>query len=169
MLSALGSDTGRAALAARSATTDHKARAKGEIVMAAIQDVARQFFEACEAGKGWAACQAFCMPDAGFSAQAEPLVDVKTLQGYADWMQDLIKMMPDGHYDLKCWATDPERHNVIAYATFIATHTGPGGPPPTGKSTRSDYVYCMSFDGDKIRHMTKIWNAGWALKELGWG
>jgi hypothetical protein len=34
---------------------------------------------------------------------------------------------------------------------------------------RSDYVYCMSFDGDKIRHMTKIWNAGWAMKELGWG
>jgi len=26
----------------------------------------------------------------------------------------------------------------------------------------------MGFDGDKIRHMTKIWNAGWALKELGW-
>jgi hypothetical protein len=24
------------------------------------------------------------------------------------------------------------------------------------------------FDGDKIRHMTKIWNAGWAMKELGW-
>jgi predicted ester cyclase len=141
---------------------------KGEIAMAAIQDVARQFFEACEAGKGRDACQAHCKPDASFSSQAEPLVDVKTLQGYADWMQGLMKMMPDGHYDLKCWATDPERHNVIAYATFIATHTGPGGPPPTGKSTRSDYVYCMSFEGDKIRHMTKIWNAGWALKELGW-
>jgi hypothetical protein len=27
----------------------------------------------------------------------------------------------------------------------------------------------MEFDGDKIRHMTKIWNAGWAMKELGWG
>jgi predicted ester cyclase len=85
---------------------------------------------------------------------------VKTLQGYADWMQGLMKMMPDGHYDLKCWATDTQRNNVIAYATFIATHTGPGGPPPTGKSTRSDYVYCMTFEGDKIRHMTKIWNAG---------
>ena len=136
--------------------------------MAAIQDVARQFFEACEAGKGWAACQAYCKPDASFSSQAEPLVDVKTLQGYADWMQGLMKMMPDGHYDLKCWATDTQRNNVIAYATFIATHTGPGGPPPTGKSTRSDYVYCMNFEGEKISHMTKIWNAGWALKELGW-
>jgi len=26
----------------------------------------------------------------------------------------------------------------------------------------------MDFDGDKIRHMTKIWNAGLALKQLGW-
>ena len=50
----------------------------------------------------------------------------------------------------------------------IGTHTGSGGPPPTGKSTRSDYVYCMSFDGDEIRDMTEIWNAGWAMKELSW-
>jgi len=26
----------------------------------------------------------------------------------------------------------------------------------------------MEFDGDKIRHMTKIWNAPWSMKELGW-
>jgi hypothetical protein len=28
--------------------------------------------------------------------------------------------------------------------------------------------YVMQFEGDKIAHMTKIWNAGVALKELGW-
>jgi len=38
----------------------------------------------------------------------------------------------------------------------------------TDKSTNTDYVYVMEFEGDKIRHMTKIWNAGWAMKELGW-
>jgi len=26
----------------------------------------------------------------------------------------------------------------------------------------------MDFDGDKIRHMTKIWPDMWALKQLGW-
>jgi hypothetical protein len=26
----------------------------------------------------------------------------------------------------------------------------------------------MDFDGEKIRHMTKIWHAGLAMKELGW-
>jgi len=32
----------------------------------------------------------------------------------------------------------------------------------------TDYVYVMEFDGEKIRHMTKIWHAGLAMKELGW-
>ena len=48
-------------------------------------------------------------------------------------------------------------------------HTGEGGPcPPTGKSVSTDYVYVMDFEGDRIRHMTKIWNAGDALQQLGW-
>jgi hypothetical protein len=136
--------------------------------MASMSDVAMKFFEACEAGKGWEACKAYCAPDASFSSQAEPLANVKTLQQYADWMQGLMKMMPDGRYGLKSFATDAGRNNVTAHAVFKATHTGEGGPPPTGKSTSSDYVYSMNFEGDKIRHMTKIWNSGWALKELGW-
>jgi predicted ester cyclase len=136
--------------------------------MASIDKVATQFFDACETGKGWEACKAFCKPDATFSAQAEPLADLRTLQEYATWMKGLMGMMPDGNYDVKSFATDGKRGNVTAYAVFSGTHTGQGGPPPTGKKTSSDYVYCMQFDGDKISHMTKIWNAGWAMKELGW-
>jgi hypothetical protein len=26
----------------------------------------------------------------------------------------------------------------------------------------------MDFDGDRIRHMTKIWNDGISLSQLGW-
>jgi hypothetical protein len=29
-------------------------------------------------------------------------------------------------------------------------------------------VYVMDFDGDKIRHMTKIWNDGMTMRQLGW-
>ena len=76
--------------------------------------------------------------------------------------------IPCARHKLKSFATDDQRANVTAYAVFSGTHTGEGGPPPTGKRTSSDYVYSMDFDGDKIRHMTKIWNAGWAMKELGW-
>ena len=137
--------------------------------MADIGAIAKQFFEACEAGKGWEGCRAYCTPTASFSAQAEPLAETRTLQAYADWMKGLLSFMPDGRYDLKCFAVDPERNCVAAYAVFSATHTGEGGPlPPTGKSTNTDYVYVMEFAGDKIRHMTKIWNAPWAMRDLGW-
>jgi hypothetical protein len=40
--------------------------------------------------------------------------------------------------------------------------------PTDREALKSDYVYVMYFDGDKIRHMQKIWHAGLALKELGW-
>lgn len=136
--------------------------------MSTMSQTAMLFFEACETGKGWEGCKAWSKPDATFACQADPLSDVRTLQQYADWMQGLMKMMPDGRYDLKSFAEDASRNNVTAYAIFRGTHTGEGGPPPTGKSTSSDYVYMMQFEGDKIRHMTKIWNANWALRELGW-
>lgn len=137
--------------------------------MAAIVDAARDFFAACETGKGWEGCRAFCKPDATFSAQAEPLSNVKTLQQYCEWMKSLYTPLPNASYEIKSFAVDHERNNVTAYAVFSATNTGPGAAsPPTGKSTKSDYVYVMQFDGSKISHMTKIWNAGIALKELGW-
>jgi predicted ester cyclase len=137
--------------------------------MAAITRVAEAFFEACETGQGWAGCKAYCTPDATFSAQAEPLLDVKTLAGYTDWMQAVTGMLPDCRYEVKSFATDEARSNVAAYAVFHGTHTGPGGPvPPTGRTTSTDYVYVMQFAGDKIVHMTKIWHSGLALKELGW-
>jgi predicted ester cyclase len=134
-----------------------------------ISQAAKEFFKACEAGNGWEACAAYCTPDASFSAQAEPLAGITSLQGYTEWMRGLLGFLPDGRYDLRSFAVDDERGNVVAFATFLATHTGEGGPcPPTGKSTQTDYVYVMQFEDGKIRHMTKIWNAGWAMRELGW-
>jgi predicted ester cyclase len=137
--------------------------------MTPITGIARKFFEACETGKGWDGCKAYCKPDATFSAQAEPLAGVKTLQQYTDWMKGLLTFIPDGRYELKSFGTDDERTSVCAYGVFSGTHTGQGGPcQPTGKSVKTDYVYVMDFDGERIRHMTKIWHAGLAMKELGW-
>src|SRR5215212_12070303 len=116
--------------------------------MASITRVAESFFEACETGKGWAGCKAYCTPDATFAAQAEPLLDVKTLEGYTDWMKAVTGMLPDARYEIKSFATDEEPNNVAAYGVFHGTHTGDGGPvPPTGKRTLSprgpmSYVTC---------------------------
>jgi len=135
-----------------------------------ITNLAEAFFEACETGKGWEVCGAYCTPDATFSAQAEPLAEVTTLAGYTDWMKGILTVFPDGRYELKAFAADAARRSVVAYAVFHATHTGPGGPvPPTGRSMSTDYVYVMQFEGDKIAHMTKVWNSGLAMKAIGWG
>ena len=136
--------------------------------MSSIKESAEQFFDACETGKGWDACSEFCHPDASFSAQAGALTDVDTVEAYTEWMKGLLTPVP-GRYELRSLAVDEERNNVSAFAIFQGTNTGEGGPvPPTGNSVASDYVYVMDFDGDRIRHMTKIWNDSIALQQLGW-
>jgi predicted ester cyclase len=107
--------------------------------------------------------------DATFSAQAEVLAGVGTLADYTEWMKNLLGPIPDGRYEVRSFAVDEERGNIAAYAVFRGTHTGPGGPvPPTGNAVEADYVYVMEFDGDRIRHMTKIWNDRISLQQLGW-
>ena len=134
-----------------------------------MREQAEQFFDACETGKGWEACEHYCHPDATFAAQAGALADVSTLEGYTEWMKGLLTPVPDGRYELRSFAVDEDRNNVSAFAVFHGTHTGEGGPvPPTGKTVAADYVYVMDFDGDRIRHMTKIWNDTVSLQQLGW-
>jgi predicted ester cyclase len=134
-----------------------------------MKETALAFFEACETGKGWAGCRQYCHPNATFSAQTGALANVRTLEEYTDWMKGLYGPCPDASYEIRSFAVDDQRKNVSAYAVFRATHSGEGGPvPPTGKTVEADYVYVMQFDGDKIRHMQKIWHSGLAMKELGW-
>ena len=133
------------------------------------KQTARDFFDACETGKGWEACKHWCNDGATFSAQADALADVSTIEGYSEWMKGLLVPIPNGHYELKSFAEDVENGNVTAAAVFHGTHTvdaGTGGP--TGKTVAADYVYVMDFEGGKIRHMTKIWNDVHSLKQLGW-
>jgi ketosteroid isomerase-like protein len=132
-------------------------------------EVATEFFEACETGKGWEACKSFCTEDAGFSCQADALADTTTLHAYTEWMKGLLTPIPDGRYVLRCLAVDEARGTDVAAAEFHGTQTGDGGPvAPTGKSVVSDYAYVMQFDGGKIAHMTKIWNDLHAQRGLGW-
>jgi predicted ester cyclase len=138
--------------------------------MSDILDTAKSFFEACETGKGWDACKAYCHPDATFSSQTNALSDFSTLEGYCEWMKNLFTPIPDGRYELKFFAADDVDESVTAVAIFHGTQTGPGGPvPPTGNKIAADYVYHMVFDGECIKHMTKIWNDAISMQQLGWG
>ena len=137
--------------------------------MSSMKDTAMEFFEACESGKGWAECHKHCHGAATFSSQTGALGGVNSLEAYTDWMKSLFTPVPDASYEIKSFAVDETRKNVAAYGVFRGTHSGQGGPvPPTGKKVEADYVYVMNFDGDRIRHLTKIWNDGFSLKQLGW-
>ena len=66
------------------------------------------------------------------------------------------------------WA-DKGLQGRARFQFVAATRSLAGGPvPPTHRTTRTDYVYAMEMRGGKVAHMTKIWNSGYALKELGW-
>ncbi len=136
--------------------------------MSSIKEKAEQFFDACETGKGWETCRQYCHPQATFSAQADALAGVDTLEAYTEWMKGVLTPIPDGRYELRSFAVDEDRNNVAAYGVFRGTNTGEGPVPPTGKQIEADYVYIMDFEGDQIRHLTKVWNDGFSLKQLGW-
>ena len=137
--------------------------------MTSLKETAALFFDACESGKGWAGTREYCHPDASFSAQADALTGIETLEAYTEWMKGLLTPVPDGTYELRSFAVDAERNNVCAFGVFRGTHTGEGGPiPPTGNSVEADYVYLMQFEDGRISHMTKVWNDAISLKQLGW-
>lgn len=141
----------------------------GVICMSGIHDAASKFFHACETGTGWDGCRPYCHANASFSAQADVLSEIETVEAYAEWMKNMMTPIPDGNYELKFLAADEERNCVAAVAVFHGTQTGPGGPgSPTGKTVSADYAYAMYFDGDKVSHVTKIWNDTISLRQLGW-
>ena len=135
-----------------------------------IKDTAAAFFDACETGKGWAECAQYCHADASFRAEADTFAEVTRLEDYTEGMKGLLAgPLPGATYEMKAFAVDEERNSVCGYAVFHGAHTGEGGPiPPSGAKVATDYVYVIEFDGDRIRHITKIWNDVWAMRQLGW-
>ncbi len=74
--------------------------------MSNITATAQSFFDACETGKAWAGCQQYCTPNATFSSQANPLLNISTLSAYCDWMRDVLTGLTDVSYEVKSFATD---------------------------------------------------------------
>ena len=132
---------------------------------------ARRFFDACEAPEGWAGCKQYVAPGATFVAQCEPLVAINTVEAYCEWMAAFATVTaPGATYELHASSYDENTRAAVFFATYHSRHTGEGGPvPPTQKETHSHYVYVLSMNADdKVERMVKIWNAPWAMKELGW-
>ena len=133
-----------------------------------IMDNAKLFFDACDTGKGWAGCKDYCKADASFSCQANALADVTTVEAYCEWMKGLMVPLPDAKYDVKAMSHDTANNVVTIFAVIRGTNTADGPVPATNKSAEVDYVYALHFDNYKVAHMTKIWNDGHTLEQLGW-
>ena len=132
---------------------------------------AKNFFEACDSGKGWDGCKQYVADAASFSAQSEPLVDIATVEDYCEWSKGFGTVIaPGATYDLNASSYDESTRTAIFFGTYHAKHTGEGGPvDPTNKETHTEYAYAITMDGsDKVEKVIKIWNAPWAMKELGW-
>ena len=101
---------------------------------------ARKFFEACETAKGWAGCKQYVVEGAPFSAQSEPLMDVKTVEAYCDWMAGLGTITaPGATYDLHVSCFDEAARTAVpglyvltrqADRSYTVRWEGTGPTPP---------------------------------------
>ena len=145
-------------------------------------NTAKEFFDACENGDGWEACKGYCASNATFRGQGNPFHPPLTtepnlggtLENYVEWMKLIAKeVMPNCYLTDVVSTYDTKTRTAIFSGIFHGTHTktpeGANLPPPTNKSTASDYVYVIHFDAEgKIDSLVKIWNSEWSAKELGW-
>jgi hypothetical protein len=135
-------------------------------------EIATAFFHACEGLQGSEGCAQYLAEGAGFASHNQALADIDTAAGYCDWMAGAGKGPLVGcSYEIHAASFDDSQNIALFFATFTGKHTGEGGPvDPTGKTTHSHYVYAVTVNDDnKVSHLTKIWNAPWAFRELGWG
>ncbi|EED35636.1 conserved hypothetical protein [Luminiphilus syltensis NOR5-1B] len=134
-------------------------------------DNATRFFHACESLEGWQGCSPYASKGAHFSAQSEPIATLSSVEEYCEWMAGLGKTALAGcSYELHNSAYDENTRTALFFGTFTGTHVGEGGPvPATGQTTTSHYVYVLTMGADdRVAKMVKVWNAPWAMRELGW-
>jgi hypothetical protein len=105
-------------------------------------ETAKDFFQACESGKGWTVCKDFCVADAPWDCQGmweafPEFKEVKTIEDYTDWMKGLADTMGDkATFEISAAAFDEERSTALIFAVF-------GG--------FAHYVYSLKMVDGKVR------------------
>jgi predicted ester cyclase len=137
--------------------------------MTDIATIAKDFHQACTSGQGWHACQPYCTPDATFEHEGTMFADIQSVEGYAAFIQSVFTPVPDFRHEVLAVAVDRALERVLVHYRISGTHTGEGLPvPPTGKSMVSDCVLVLHFEGERIRHVQKVWNDHEMMKQVGW-
>jgi len=75
---------------------------------------ATKFFLACEAAEGWEGCKPYVAEGAPFTAQAEPLTEINTIEAYCDWMAGIGTVTaPGATYDLHTSSYDEATKTAV--------------------------------------------------------
>lgn len=92
-----------------------------------------------------------CAADATFSCQAvdastslPPVVALRTLEGYAKWMEDVVKLEPEvAFWEVKAASFDEARSSAMYFAVY---------------GDFAEYVYIFVFDAPsgKVKGLTKV-------------
>ncbi len=91
--------------------------------MSAMQN-ATDFFHACDSAKGWDECSQYVAEGASFHAQSEPLVDITTVEGYANWMAGFgANVVPGCSYEIHASAFDEGTKTAVFFSTFTGKHS----------------------------------------------
>ena len=99
------------------------------------------------------------------------MAELKTVKEYVDMWEGLGGVtLKGGGFEINASAFDEKNKTAIFFATYTGTHTGEGGPvPATNKTTSTHYVFVINMnDEGKVTNVIKVWNASWAMRELGW-
>ena len=78
-------------------------------------------------GRDGRGARQFSDPGATFSAQANALEGMDSLEAYTDWMKGLITLLPDGRAEVRSFAVDEARNSVAATASSAGRTPGRAG------------------------------------------
>jgi steroid delta-isomerase-like uncharacterized protein len=105
---------------------------------------------------------------AGFvrHCQATPEVDVRSLQGFKDFLRQDAAVFPDSVQTLQHIVAEGDL--VAIWATYSGTQRGQMGPfPPSGKKMQLDFGAVLRVEDGKIAELWVTWDNMAALAQLG--
>jgi len=98
--------------------------------------------------------------------QATPEVDVRSLQGFKEFLRQDNAVFPDSIQTLRHQVA--EGNLVAVWATYEGTQKGPMGPfPASGRRMQLDFAAFLRVENGRIAEMWVTWDNMAALAQLG--
>ena len=106
-------------------------------------------------------------PDFIRHCQATPEVDVRSLQGFKEFLRQDSVVFPDSIQTARYVVAEGDL--VAVWATYEGTQKGPMGPfPASGKRMQVDFGVFLRIENGKIAEMWVTWDNVAALAQLGY-